>query len=174
MRAKHINVFIKSAMDIFQKTLGIDLLRTDIVKQDSPFPNKNMSVIIGINGFMRGQVVYSMDSNFTSHLAHTLLPNILPLEIRKMKNSSIRKLAMMITENASLALSSNVNQLVLSPPIVMTAEDENLPLLQIPTTRVIFLSTVGEIEMNIALIKERRYQNKHSGPVEAAHNTYIV
>ena len=64
MKAEYANPFFHAAVNVFQQEVGIKLSRTDLSKKRSAAPSHPISIIIGVTGAIKGQVVYSMDGNF--------------------------------------------------------------------------------------------------------------
>ena len=104
MKAEYANPFIKSAKLIFEKEIKINLNRKDLVKKEKPAPTLPVSIVIGVTGPVRGQVVYSMDDNFAYSVTKAMMPNKLPNDIRKMINSAVSEVANMITGRASMLM----------------------------------------------------------------------
>ena len=55
MKAEYANIFIRSAVEVFQKEGNVQLTRKDLAKKNSPMPSLPVSIILGITGFLRGQ-----------------------------------------------------------------------------------------------------------------------
>ncbi len=154
MKAEYVNIFITSAVSVFQKELNIHLSRKDLVKKSSPVPSLSLSIIFGITGAMSGQVVYSMDQNFAYKVAQAMLPNKLPVEVKKKENSAVSEIANIITGQASIVLAGETKKINLTPPAVLMASDLMLDFLEIPTISLTLISEIGELEINIALIEK--------------------
>lgn len=151
MKAEYANIFIRSAVEVFQKEASIKLSRKDLSKKDSPVPSQPVSIIIGVTGFIRGQVVYAMDHNFAYEVAHAMLPNKLPAEIKKMANSAVSEIANIITGQASIELAGETEKIHITPPAVLMASDLTMDFLEIPTIALSLISEIGVLEINIAL-----------------------
>lgn len=151
MKAENANVFIRSAIEVFKKEVHVQLTRKGLTTKNSPVPSMPISIILGITGHLRGQVVYSMDQNFAYGVAHAMLPNHLPVEIRKMENSAVSEIANIITGQASIALAGEIKTINLTPPVVLMGTDMTLDFLHIPTITLTFISEIGSLEINIAL-----------------------
>lgn len=155
MKAEYANPFIRSATTVFEKEIGISLSRKELVKLDSPQPSLPISIVIGVTGPIRGQVVYSVDENFAEKVAKAMLPNKLPAEVRKMINSAISEIANMITGQASIALAGENDKIDITPPAVFSGPGMRIDFLSIPTVSLKFLSEIGALEINIALTEAR-------------------
>ena len=154
MKAEYVNIFINSAVNVFKKELNIHMSRKDLLKKDSPIPKLSISIIFGITGSLSGQVVYSMDEEFVYKVAHAMLPNKLPAEVKKLENSAISEIANIITGQASISLAGETNKINLTPPVVLTASDLMMDFLEIPTIALTLISEIGELEINIALLEK--------------------
>jgi chemotaxis protein CheX len=151
MKAELANIFIRCAVEVFQKEVNVHLTRKDLVKKTSPVPSLPVSIILGITGFVRGQIVYAMDQNFAFNVAKAMLPNKLRAEVRKLANSAVSEMANIITGQASIALAGESQKINLTPPAVLMASDLHMDFLDIPTIALSLISEIGVLEINIAL-----------------------
>lgn len=155
MKAEHANVFVRGAMSVFTHEIGVKLTRKSLTKKSSPIPNLPVSIVIGITGAVKGQVVYSMDQNFAYEITKAMIPNKLPSELRKLTNSAVSELANMITGQASISMAGEDKLIHLTPPAVFTGSDMRVDFLSIPTLCLVFISEIGSFEINIAFAEER-------------------
>jgi chemotaxis protein CheX len=150
MKAEYANVFIRGATTVFGQEVGVGLSRKSLIRKSAPVPSLPVSIVIGITGAIRGQVVYSMDSNFAYAVTKAMIPNKLPSELKKLTNSAVSEIANMITGQASISLAGE-NQLIhLTPPAVFSGTDMTVDFLAIPTICLSFISEIGSMEINIA------------------------
>lgn len=150
MKAEYANVFIRSATGVFNSEIGVALSRKSLTKKSAPVPSLPICIVIGITGAIRGQVVYSMDSNFAYSVTKAMIPNKLPNELRKLTNSAVSEVANMITGQASIALAGEDRIIHLTPPAVLTGNDMKVDFLAIPTICLSMISEIGSMEINIA------------------------
>ncbi|HTZ52855.1 MAG TPA: chemotaxis protein CheX, partial [Spirochaetia bacterium] len=61
VNAKHVNPFVEAAMQVVGQVAGIDVRRGHLAYKARVEPSFGVSIIIGIYGFLNGQVVYSLD-----------------------------------------------------------------------------------------------------------------
>lgn len=151
MKAEYANPFIKGAIEVFQKEVGVKLNRKDLKKKASPVPSQPVSIIIGVTGPVKGQVVYSMDTNFAYAVAKAMLPGKLPAEIKKLINSAVSEIANIITGKASIDLAGEDMLINITPPAVFAGANLSMDFLNIPTISLSFISEIGVLEINIAL-----------------------
>jgi chemotaxis protein CheX len=156
MKVEYANIFIRSAVEVFQKEVQVHLARKELVKKTSPLPSLPVSIILGVTGFIRGQVVYAMDQNFAYSVARAMLPNKLPAEVRKLANSAVSEIANMITGQASIALAGETETIQITPPAVLMGSDLSVDFLDVPTIALSLISEIGLLEINIALLDGKR------------------
>jgi chemotaxis protein CheX len=154
MKAEYANPFITSAVKIFQKEVGIPLNRNKLERRKSPLPSQPISIIIGVTGPIKGQVVYSLDSNFAYSVTKAMLPTKLPAELKKLTHSAVSEIANIITGAASIELAGEDKLISITPPTVFTGPALQIDFLNLPTISLSFLSEIGSLEINIALSEE--------------------
>ncbi len=154
MKAEYANIFIQSAVSVLLKEVGIHLSRKDLLRKSAPVPTRPISIIVGITGSIRGQIVYAMDQAFAFGIARAMLPNKLPIDSRELVNSAISEIANIITGQASIALAGGTRKMHLTPPLVIMATDLTMDFLSIPTIALSLLSEIGVLEINIALVED--------------------
>ncbi len=154
MRAEYANPFITAAVTTFKKELGVQLNRNALNVKQSPVPSKDLSIIIGVTGAVKGQVVYSMDAYVGMAVAKAMLPGKLPAELKKLTNSAVSELANIITGQASIILAGENDRIDITPPAVFSGGASVIDFLTLQTISLSFLSEIGSFEINIALTEE--------------------
>ncbi len=61
INAKHVNPFVEAAMQVVTQIAGIEVRRGHLSYKAKVEPSFGVSIIIGIYGFLTGQIVYSLD-----------------------------------------------------------------------------------------------------------------
>jgi chemotaxis protein CheX len=151
MKAEYANIFIRSAVEVFRKEVGVQLSRKDLSRKSSPVPGLPIAIILGLTGVLKGQVVYAMSADFAFNVAKAMLPNKLPADVRKLVNSAVSEIANIITGQASIALAGENDMIQLTPPAVLMATNLQVDFLDIPTISLSLISEIGVLEINIAL-----------------------
>lgn len=152
MKAEQVNIFVKSATHVFEQEIGVQMTRQSISRKDSPTPGFPISIVIGITGMMRGQVVYAIDEDFAMNIAHKMLPNRLPSELKKIMASAVGELGNMITGQAMMHFAGEEGRIEITPPAVVTGSGLKVEVLETPTVSLQMLSQMGSLEINVALI----------------------
>ena len=120
MKVEFTNPFIKAVTSVIESEIQVKLTRKELKVKQNPSPSHPTFIIIGVTGIIKGQVVYSMDWNFAYEVAKAMLPDKLPVELKRMTNSAVSELANMITGRASIELAGENNVVNITPPAVFT------------------------------------------------------
>jgi len=151
MKVEYANPFVQAAVETFQKEVGVRLSRKDLKVKNSPVPSQAVSIIIGVTGAVRGQVVLSLDENVAMAVTKAMLPGKLPAELKKLINSAVSELANIITGQASILLAGDHGKIDITPPAIVMGGGLSMDFLNLQTICLTFLSEVGSLELNIAL-----------------------
>jgi len=152
VNAKYVNPFIEAAMKVVNQIAGIEVRRGHLSYKASMEPTYGVSIIVGIYGFLIGQVVYSLDNTLAERLVDRLMGNRSPEEKKIMFIDTLGELANMITGNAtSLLNQSKDRSLKITTPAIATGEGLNIHLVPKPALVLGLYTQYGPIEINIAL-----------------------
>jgi len=151
MKVEFANPFVQAAVQTFQKEIGVKLSRKDLKLKDSPVPSQDISIIIGVTGSVKGQVVLSLDENVALAVTKAMIPGKVPAELRKLINSAVSELANIITGQASILLAGEHGKIDITPPAIITGPGLKMDFLHLQTICISFLSEIGTLELNIAL-----------------------
>ncbi|HET6485872.1 MAG TPA: chemotaxis protein CheX, partial [Spirochaetia bacterium] len=80
VNAKYVNPFIDAAMRVVTQIAGIEVRRGHLSYKSKVEPSFGVSIIVGIYGYLVGQVVYSLDTNLATRLVDKLLTGKSPQE----------------------------------------------------------------------------------------------
>jgi chemotaxis protein CheX len=152
INAKHVNPFVEAAMRVVSQIAGIEVRRGHLSYKERVSPSFGVSIIIGIYGFLIGQIVYSLDGNLAERLVDKLLEGKSPQEKKVLFLDSLGELANMITGNATSLLNKSRDQaLNITTPAI--ASGTNLSVHLIPKAALVLglITQYGPIEISIAV-----------------------
>ncbi len=152
INAKFVNPFIDAGMNVVKQIAGIDVRRGHLSYKGKPEPSYGVSIIIGVYGFLTGQVVYSMKTEVADKLVDKMLGSSKsPQERKILYVDTLGELANMITGNATGILSAKKDlELKITTPVIATGEI-NIRLVTQPTLVLGLYTQYGPIEINVAL-----------------------
>ncbi len=155
INARYVNPFIQAGINVVQQIANIDVRRGHLSYKDQPEPSYGVCIIVGVYGFLKGQVVYSMKTEVAKRLVDKMLEGKSPEEKRLLFLDTLGELANMITGNATALLSENKNYtLQITTPAIATGENLNIMLVPKPTLILGLYTQYGPIEISVALEEE--------------------
>ena len=150
MKSEWINPFISNAIDVFEQMASIKLERTNLSLKEDPTPSNVISIIVGITGFIQGQVVYSLKGHTAQRIAAAMAPKTANIDADFIE-SSIAEMANIITGRTTIQLSGNDKVLHITPPTIIIGKDFSISFVKLKTISVNLTSRFGTIEVNIAI-----------------------
>ncbi len=152
VNAKYVNPFIEAAMKVVSQIAGIEVRRGHLSYKAKVEPSYGVSIIVGIYGFLVGQVVYSLDKTLAERLVDRLMGSRSPEEKKIMFIDTLGELANMITGNAASLLNQSKDlSLKITTPAIATGEHLSINLVPKPALVLGLYTQYGPIEINLAL-----------------------
>ena len=151
MKATWVNPFISNAVSVIEQLANIKFEKTDLTVKEDTTPSNDISIIIGITGFIEGQAVYSLKEHTAQRIAQAVKPNEKVKVDTEFIESSIAEIANIITGRATIDLSGEDKVLFITPPSVVIGKDYSINFLKLKTISVNLGSRFGTMEINIAI-----------------------
>ena len=150
--AKYVNPFIEAATKVVRQITGIEVRRGHLSYKARVEPSFSVSIIIGIYGFLVGQVVYSMQHPLAEHMVDTLLQGRSPQEKKVLFLDTLGEVANMITGNATALLNqSRELELKITTPAIASGENLCVNLVAQPALVLGLYTPRGPIEISLAV-----------------------
>ncbi len=130
---------------------NLKLEKTNLTIKEDPTPSNDISIIVGIAGFIQGQVVYSLKDHTAQRIAQALAPKSTTKIDAAFVESSIAEVANIITGRTTIQLSGKDKILHITPPTIIIGKDYSISFLKLKTIVVNLSSRFGTIEVNIAI-----------------------
>ena len=152
VNAKYVNPFIEAAMKVVTQITGIEVRRGHLSYKAKVEPSFGVSIIIGIYGFLVGQVVYSMENSLAERMVDKLLEGRSPQEKKIMFVDTLGELANMITGNATALLNQRKDYaLKITTPAIATGDNLSINLIPKPALVLGLYTQYGPIEISVAV-----------------------
>jgi chemotaxis protein CheX len=165
--AKFVNPFITAGMNVITQVSGIELRRGHLSYKDRPEPSHGVSIIVGVYGFLTGQIVYSIKRELADKLVETMLPDTAPQQRRVLYIDTLGELANMITGNATALLGQKRDlALKITTPAIAIGENLSVTLVSTPTIVLGLYSQFGQVEISIALKEEETLSELQDSSVQ--------
>ncbi|MCK4797007.1 MAG: chemotaxis protein CheX [Spirochaetes bacterium] len=151
MKVEWVNPFISNAIQVIEQLAGIRFEKVDLSLKEDTTPTNEISVIIGITGFIQGQVVYSLKEHTAQRIAQEVRPNEGIVVDKAFIESAIAEISNIITGRATIELSGKDNILHITPPSIIIGRNYTISFIKLKTISVNLSSRFGTIEVNIAI-----------------------
>lgn len=155
MEVEYINPFIIGAIEIFEKVAMIDLKKSGVKVSKSTQPANEICITFDIQGYLKGQVVYSFKEHTAQRIVSCMMPNSSPEKQSEYFESALSSLANMITGRATILLAGKEHIIMITPPLINLNKEQlqDIKYLEVPTINAEFTSRFGSLEINVAFIK---------------------
>jgi len=157
--ASHINPFVEAAMRVVTQITGIEVRRGHLSYKAKVEPSFGVSIIIGIYGFLIGQVVYSLNGDLAARLVDKMLEGKSPQQRKIMFLDCLGEVANMITGNATSLLNQRTDQsLNITTPAIAAGDNLSIHLVPKPALVLGLITQYGPIEISIAVEEKETLQ----------------
>ena len=151
MKVEYINAFIKASTEVINNfvadkfTVGKPFIRTN------PFPTREIVIILGITGDIKGQAVFSLTEDMAKAIASGMMMGMPVNEIDEMAKSALSELGNMIMGNSATLLFNLGLHIDITPPSLVKGTSIEISSAGMETVCVPLVSGIGEIEFDIAM-----------------------
>jgi len=159
INAKHVNPFVEAAMQVVSQVAGIEVRRGHLAYKAKVEPSFGVSIIIGIYGFLTGQIVYSLDGQLAERLVDKMLDGKSPQEKKILFLDCLGEVANMITGNATSLLNQRRDQILnITTPAIASGTNLSVHLVPKPALVLGLITQYGPIEISIAVEEKETLQ----------------
>ncbi|PLS19094.1 chemotaxis protein CheX [Bacillus sp. M6-12] len=151
MKAEHINPFITECQSMFQEVAGIPLKVAGTTLKQSPTSNKNVVIMLGVTGDLRGNVAINIDEEGVKYIASQMMGGMPVVELDEMTKSAISELGNMIMGRVCTAFSTKGTFIDITPPSLLTGDNIQLTFSQLPLLSITFKHENIEVEFDISI-----------------------
>ena len=152
INAEFVNPFVEAGISVIKELTNIEVRRGHLSFQAKPAPTYEVSIIVGVYGFLTGQVVYSMKKQVAVRLVQKILGDAHGEQLKDMFVDTLGEMANMITGNATALLNRKKEYtLKITTPAIVTGDQFSVKLAPNPTVVLGMYTAYGPIEINIAL-----------------------
>jgi len=152
LKADIVNPFVEAGINVIKELTNIEVRRGHLTYRVTPAPAYEVSIIIGVFGFMTGQVVYSMKKEVAVRLVQRILGDVSAEQLKELFIDTLGEVANMITGNAASLLNRRQDHsLTITTPAIVTGSQVSVRLVPNPTVALGMYTPYGPIEINLAL-----------------------
>ena len=122
MKVEFINPFIKATTGVLKTLTDIDFVTGKPYVKASPYTAKEVLIIVGITGEIRGQVVITLDVAFAKKMASMMMMGMPVDELDELSKSALSELGNMIMGNTATLLFNEGVSVDITPPTLMVGQ----------------------------------------------------
>ena len=150
MNEEYVNAFLTPAMLVWGMELDVALSFTGAKAVASQYETDRLTAAIGINGDLKGNVLYEMSEETALLVAGRMMGESLT-RLDEMAMSALGELAIMITRNAAIELSSYDFRCDITPPVIIKPTNAMVFTPDSPQILADFSSEFGQLSVRICL-----------------------
>lgn len=153
MNAEHINVFIEAVQGVFAEVAQKQLVIGAKTVKDSNVTGKNVAVLIGITGEIRGSITINMNEDFAMQTASNMMCGMPVAELDDMAQSAIRELGNMMLGRVASLLEKQGKVIDITPPTLLMGKGITISNQISPTLVLSFNegANVAVMDMDVAI-----------------------
>ena len=150
MNAEFINPFVVAAFTFLEKDQKLKIRKGTLSLDNSPVAGI-VNTVIGVKGFVEGQVVYCMSMITALKIASMMLLGLPFEELDDLAKSAIGEMGNIITGHASSILTNNGIFCSVTPPALFIGPGVNVSYKGLPTIIIPIHTDLGEITILVTL-----------------------
>lgn len=153
MRVEYINAFIKASTEVLNNFVSDKFGVGKPYIRNNPFPTKEIVIILGITGDIKGQAVFSLSEEIAKKIASAMMMGMPVEEIDEMAKSALSELGNMIMGNSATLLFNAGMKIDITPPSLVKGTSIEITSAGMETICVPLVSAMGDIEFDIGIKK---------------------
>ncbi len=153
MKAEYINIFISAASQVLEEMAQLKVSLGGTSVRNGNAYEKNVIIVIGLTGQVRGTVSVSMDEEYAKGIASKMMCGMPVGDFDDLAQSAVRELVNMTMGRVATLFEKEGKVLDITPPTLMMGQNLKLSN-QISPTLVISLdepNQKGAIDLDIAI-----------------------
>lgn len=151
MKAEHINPFIEETKNIFNEVAQINISPYKTSVKNTPITTKNVVVMIGVTGTLKGTVAVNLDEQFARKIASNMMCGMPVSELDEISMSAVKELFNMIMGRVATAFSEQSESIDITPPNMLIGEKIKLSIAFTPLLSIKFKYNEYDMDFDIAI-----------------------
>ena len=153
MDVKYVNPFLESFISVMPQLGYTNVQKGNLSVKEQELTNTGVSIIIGIVGKVRGNVVYNLNTQSAINIASTMMMGMPIEELDDMSKSALSELANMLTASAATGFYDLGLPIDISTPTLLQGENISIKM---SSNQVLCMELIADgnvIEVNVAFEK---------------------
>lgn len=157
MNANHVNAICRATKSILLNHFGIDVTPEAATAGKGSVPSNHVSVILGINGQLNGQIICSFSSDTAKKIVGVMMGGMEIQELDEMGWSAVQEFGNWVAGTTATELSKEQCIIDVTPPIINEGQSQfrsNKMFVTVPLA-----SQIGLIDVHISVKEEEKVSN---------------
>ncbi|HEX2950029.1 MAG TPA: chemotaxis protein CheX [Armatimonadota bacterium] len=149
MKVEFVNPFLQAGSDVLIQFVGGSAEYGQLAVRSAIFTSQELSIVVGVSGKIKGQVIYGMSTVTASKIAAAMMGTEV-VTFDEMAMSAISELGNIISGNAMTLLSDAGFTCDITPPTIVRGLAVQIAT-HTPALVVPLITACGNLDINVAL-----------------------
>ena len=150
MKAEYINPFYLATKDVFKMMLDIDADKGDLQVLEGMIPNKEVNVLLGVTGDLKGTILFSFPKQMTLDMVK-IMAGMEMEEVDGFVSSALGEVANIVSGNAITKLTAKDYICDIVPPQIFVGENKSFSMASQTSLLLPLKTSIGDFEITIFL-----------------------
>ncbi|WP_096201538.1 chemotaxis protein CheX [Bacillus sp. FJAT-45350] len=154
MNVKHVNAICRATKSILQSHFGLEVIPLQASAGKSPVASNHISVILGINGQLNGQIICSFSDDTAKKLVGVMMGGMEVVELDDMGWSAVQEFGNWVAGTTATELSKEDCIIDVTPPIInegISNFRSNKMFVSVPLE-----TQIGNLDVHISVKEEEK------------------
>lgn len=152
MNVEYINPFIQGTQAVLNDVCNEKSQLGKIYLKTSPYTGETISIIIGVTGDIKGQVIFSLNISTACSIASKMMMGMPVSEMDELAKSAISELTNIILGNTATLFYNNGIKIDITPPSLLMGENVQISTTKMQTICIpLELSDGNTFEIDVSL-----------------------
>lgn len=150
MKAEYINPFLIATQNIVKNMAQIDLRMTGTTVKTVPTFSKNVVIMLGVTGKLKGTIAIGMDTKLAKQIASNMMGYKVE-ELDEISKSALRELCNIIVGQVGITFEGMSKRIDITPPALMMGDNISISHQESPLLSIKFSYKNMEMDLDIAI-----------------------
>lgn len=151
MKAEIINPFLESARVVIEQVIQVSPSTGILGIKTIEFAKGDIWIQVGMTGQLSGNIVFGLKETVALKIVSVMMGGFILTEMDEMGQSAISELGNMISGNASTILSNQGVTVDITPPRIVTPDNNSLILTKKALSIPLKMDGIGEMDIQVMI-----------------------
>jgi chemotaxis protein CheX len=151
MKAEIINPFLESARIVIEQVIQVSPSTGSLGIKTIEYVKGDIWIQVGMTGQISGNIVFGIKETVALKIVSAMMGGFVITEMDEMGQSAISELGNMISGNASTILSNQGVTVDITPPRIVTPENNSMILTKKALSIPLMMDGIGEMDIQVMI-----------------------